>query len=215
MGIKILLRIKKMTERELSLDNGHSNYISLEELKDYFECPICLNVPRKAPIWQCDKGHTICSSCRPKVVTCPQCRARYTAGNRNYFAERLLERVPVPCSFLEQGCEVELVPSKIKKHELECDYRDIVCAHMVHGCRVKCIKREMDHHMATCHYKPMPCPVSDCNLKIPQKLLMQHLQKDHKILNKQDGVMDMGTMNCILMIILLISVAFNFSFMYI
>ena len=79
-----------------------------------------------------------------------------------------------------------LVPSKIKKHELECDYRDIVCAHMVHGCRVKCIKREMDHHMTTCHYKPMPCPVSDCNLKIPQKLLMQHLQKDHNILNKQE-----------------------------
>ena len=50
--VKILI---KMTERELSLEYGNSNYISLEELKDYFECPICLNVPRKAPIWQCDK----------------------------------------------------------------------------------------------------------------------------------------------------------------
>ena len=61
--VKILI---KMTERELSLEYGNSNYISLEELKDYFECPICLNVPRKAPIWQCDKVKET-ALCRAKI----------------------------------------------------------------------------------------------------------------------------------------------------
>ena len=35
--------------------NNDTDTISLNELKDYFECPVCLCVPRKPPIWQCDK----------------------------------------------------------------------------------------------------------------------------------------------------------------
>ena len=29
--------------------------ITLNELKEYFECPVCYVVPRRPPIYQCDK----------------------------------------------------------------------------------------------------------------------------------------------------------------
>merc|ERR1719509_670328 len=37
------------------------------------ECPVCLEVAC-APIFGCDDQHIICSSCRPKVSVCPECR---------------------------------------------------------------------------------------------------------------------------------------------
>ena len=34
---------------------GAATLTALEELKEYFECPVCLSVPRQPPIWQCDQ----------------------------------------------------------------------------------------------------------------------------------------------------------------
>ena len=93
--------------------------MALQELKDYFECPVCLSVPRRPPIWQCDQGHMICSLCRPQVRACPTCRGRYSSEQRLYFAERLLEKIPVACKYSEEGCEVELVPSQMSRHEAQ------------------------------------------------------------------------------------------------
>ena len=67
----------------------------------------------------------ICSTCRPKVLTCPQCRGSLQPGARLYFAERLLEEVPVPCRFSEEGCQVELPRAKLGRHEGECEYREV------------------------------------------------------------------------------------------
>ena len=119
-------RVNVMSSKNWRMSED-TDTISLRELKDYFECPVCLTVPRKPPIWQCDKvsrklyrktfltfdyqGHMICSTCRPQVVSCPECRGRYnTTGFRLYFAEKLLERVPVTCRYSDEGCLVAMVP---------------------------------------------------------------------------------------------------------
>ena len=34
---------------------GAATVTALKELKEYFECPVCLSVPRQPPIWQCDQ----------------------------------------------------------------------------------------------------------------------------------------------------------------
>ena len=94
------------------------------------------------------QGHMICATCRPKVVTCPQCRGRYNSGNRLYFAERMLEKVPVLCRFSDDGCDVEMVPGKIAKHEAVCEYREVECDHNNWGCRVTCSRREMELHVS-------------------------------------------------------------------
>ena len=154
----------------------------------------------------------ICSTCRPKVVTCPQCRGRYNAGNRLYFAERMLEKVPVLCRFSDDGCDVEMVPGKIAKHEAVCEYREVECDHNNWGCRVTCSRREMELHVSTCHYKPVLCPVTDCKMSVPQKFLMRHLSMQHRV--REEGLLDLGTTSWVLLFILIISVAFNLSFLY-
>ena len=65
--------------------------ISAEDLKDVLECPVCLKVPRSAPIFQCERGHVVCNECHPKLVTCPVCRL--PLGNtRSLISEKVLAR---------------------------------------------------------------------------------------------------------------------------
>ena len=65
--------------------------ISAEDLKDVLECPVCLKVPRCAPIFQCERGHVVCNECHPKLVTCPVCRL--PLGNtRSLISEKVLAR---------------------------------------------------------------------------------------------------------------------------
>lgn len=54
------------------------------------ECPVCFDIP-DAEIFQCMKGHLICSMCRKKLKKCPTCRENYTRPTpRNIAMERLI-----------------------------------------------------------------------------------------------------------------------------
>lgn len=53
-----------------------NSQISINDLREHFECPVCYNVPTKAPIYHCGDGHFICSDCKPRLTTCPICRIR-------------------------------------------------------------------------------------------------------------------------------------------
>ena len=187
--------------------------ISLEELKDYFECPVCLSVPRRPPIWQCDKGHMICGACRPQVVSCPTCRGKFSNGHRLFFAERLLEKVPVSCRYSEEGCGVELVPGRMGRHEAECDFRHVDCEHVGWGCRVTCAKRDMTKHADTCQYKPQSCLLPECKARVPKKFLMRHMAMQHHFTRQEDS-QALGNINSVLLLILVVSIAINFSFLY-
>ena len=48
--------------------------LSLDDLKDFLECPICVTIPNRGPIYQCESGHIICKDCHSKLTKCPQCR---------------------------------------------------------------------------------------------------------------------------------------------
>ena len=60
--------------------NGMENHqaqslaVTEEGLKDILECPVCLQVPRQPPIYQCERGHCVCSVCHAKLTNCPVCR---------------------------------------------------------------------------------------------------------------------------------------------
>ena len=98
------------------------------------------------------------------------------------------------------------------KHETVCEFREVECQNAEWGCQVTCSHRKLIQHVDTCLYKPVPCPVPDCVHKVPQKLLMKHLSQQHRV--KQEGFLELGTVNSLLMLVLVISVAFNFSFLY-
>merc|ERR1712129_430500 len=58
------------------------------------ECPVCLEEANN-PIYSCPaRGHILCSSCRPAVSWCPECRESLgTEWIRHRFAERTAEEL--------------------------------------------------------------------------------------------------------------------------
>ena len=48
----------------------------IDEKERDLECPVCFELCMK-PIYMCENSHQICKSCRPKMITCPQCREPY------------------------------------------------------------------------------------------------------------------------------------------
>ena len=101
-----LLEEKIANNRQLS-DKREKETISIPDLKrdllkfliekkeKELECPVCL-VPATVPIFSCPERHLICSSCRPKVTACPECRVEYkdkSQHKRHRYAERMAEEL--------------------------------------------------------------------------------------------------------------------------
>merc|ERR1719440_2745298 len=65
----------------------------INEKKKELECPVCLEVAC-SPIFMCSEQHLICSTCRPKLSNCPECRVVYTGKNRRHrYAEKTAEEL--------------------------------------------------------------------------------------------------------------------------
>ena len=65
----------------------------LKELEAELECPVCMEVSRP-PIYQCEEGHIICSTCKPLLKVCPHnCGQKYSEpAIRCRFAEKLADK---------------------------------------------------------------------------------------------------------------------------
>ena len=61
---------------------------SIEEKEEELACPVCL-MPASAPIFSCQQMHLVCSSCQPRLTSCPVCREPYQGPPRRHrYAER-------------------------------------------------------------------------------------------------------------------------------
>ena len=66
---------------------------SIEKKEAELECPVCFEVAN-APIFMCQQQHLICSSCQPRVTSCPECREKYHGPPRRHrYAERDAEEL--------------------------------------------------------------------------------------------------------------------------
>lgn len=85
------LKRKKTAEEQSADQNPDKKYRieTTEKLLDLMECPVCLEIPRCAPIFSCRNGHLICGQCQPKLECCPICRSP-DVGIRNGFAEKFV-----------------------------------------------------------------------------------------------------------------------------
>ena len=147
------------------------------------------------------------------MAQCPQCRGRLQAGARLYFAERLLDKVPVSCQYSEQGCQVELARARLSQHEAECDYREVACPHQAQGCRARLLSRRMSSHQASCSYRPVSCPLTACKAEVPHCQLMAHLSSDHQL--RQDSLLPHPfSLNSVLTALLVLSLAINLFFLF-
>ncbi|KAG5179990.1 seven in absentia, partial [Tribonema minus] len=58
------------------------------------------------PILQCGQGHVVCSTCLPRITSCPVCRGSVTC--RNLALEALCEGHQFPCPHSTHGCTRQL-----------------------------------------------------------------------------------------------------------
>ena len=102
---------------------------TVELSKEDLRCPVCLLVPKSAPIFQCSNGHIHCHTCHihPYLKSCPICREEITKGKgRSLVAERIIEKIPRRCAFHQDGCEEpENIPANLIDHEKDCKYRPL------------------------------------------------------------------------------------------
>ena len=112
-------------------------------------CPVCMDWYRKE-IFQCDKGHLICSECKESLTNnkCPTCRVDIS-NIRNRALEDLLETVARPCSFSTNGCKFIGVKADLIKHEKECDNMIMVCPEK--GCNCTVSPNCMITHLINMH----------------------------------------------------------------
>ncbi|OWR48819.1 hypothetical protein KGM_213302 [Danaus plexippus plexippus] len=111
------------------------------------ECPICLDT-MSAPIFQCQSGHSLCSSCTKALMPpiCPLCRQAMTQV-RNWQLEDLLLKATMNCPNRIIGCAYTTVASNMENHIKECIYREMICPLHVFG---RCswsgkLKEMLDH----------------------------------------------------------------------
>jgi len=122
--------------------------IKKDDLKELLECPVCLRVPHSSPIYQCVRGHIVCSECRANVSVCPQCRE--PMGNiRSLVSEKMLEKMPSTCKFSDQGCQVEMMQTLLKEHEKECPFRLVNCVDL--ACQQRISVSKLLNHLENDH----------------------------------------------------------------
>jgi len=150
-------------ESNLSVQTEANNSfeISVKELQHDIRCPVCLDIPKSAPIYTCVNGHLVCNACHPNMNNeCPVCRIEL-GSNRNFFAEKLLSKLPIPCKFHIKGCSFQIIDrQKLERHEEEC----------INGA-IRCIRM-------------------DCDKKIPIPKFIDHMKDDHHIERKEDVPFD-------------------------
>ena len=87
----------QLTKLKLEPQAENSNLTSflvktIEQRKAELTCPVCLETA-EAPIFMCQQQHLICSSCQPRVTSCPECREAYQRPRRHRYAERDAEEL--------------------------------------------------------------------------------------------------------------------------
>ena len=105
-------------------ENLKSEKKRIDDMKKEIECPVCLDVPRKGPVFSCPNGHLVCQKCKRNY--CPICR-KVMGDNKSLVAVKFLERILHNCKFVE--CEEEFPLDEIDKHEKMCKYRVVSCPH--------------------------------------------------------------------------------------
>merc|ERR1719391_618249 len=111
------------------------------------ECPVCLKLPR-GPVYQCERGHHVCSECRLKLTNCPVCRV--PLGHlRNLFAENLLMEMSHTCKFTIYGCTYEEKTTALESHEHDCKYRLIYCLCL--DCQMEVSMDQLLKHLEDTH----------------------------------------------------------------
>ena len=105
---------------------SQESLFSISEIEDALECVICLEFPKNSPVYQCENGHVLCSSCHARVINCPTCRVKLRRI-RCLAVEKVIARFGKLCKFSSYGCNVRLSLDSLESHEARCGFQPVKC----------------------------------------------------------------------------------------
>jgi len=102
------------------------NNILSNDLLNELECPVCLDymVP---PIKMCQTGHSICQTCRSKLLSCPLCQKVFLEV-RNISLENVIHKIHFPCVNKSLGCNAKSPIKQRDAHKGNCPFREYDCS---------------------------------------------------------------------------------------
>jgi hypothetical protein len=127
---------------------------------DALTCPVC-NKHFKGMVYNCSKGHSICSLCYPgadkKCYVAVGTKLEHTFPTSfptNLIVSGLVRDLclPVPCKNLKSGCGHEEKQKMIGEHEAECGFKKVQCRFS--GCEKVMFKDLLDHLKAQHKWVP-------------------------------------------------------------
>jgi len=133
---------KDLAEKHEVLAGKYKDLI--QQLRDKVECPVCLNVPKKAPIPVCPNGHVVCSKCL--MEECPTCRVKMEQG-KSSLAVTVMENIDHECE--NEGCKEKLSHGKLVSHGKSCVYRPVECPDLG-SCKDKISLASLPTHLVSC-----------------------------------------------------------------
>jgi len=94
--------------------SGSGETFTEDQMTD-FQCPVCLEVPRQPPVYQCKNGHCVCRGCHEQLTNCPVCRV--SLGNiRCLIFEKSLENAKHSAAAQKKlRCQVSLANNKLEQ----------------------------------------------------------------------------------------------------
>ncbi|KAJ9561545.1 hypothetical protein OSB04_006705 [Centaurea solstitialis] len=131
---RVQLRPQSPTEQSLigvaDLDAADT-YIGVADLdaadtlmltdKSLLDCPAC-HKPLRAPIYQCENGHTTCSICCTKAINvCLWCTSPI-GFIRNVAMEKLADSILIYCKNIDLDCQECMIYHKVVEHEQVCPH---------------------------------------------------------------------------------------------
>ena len=63
-----------------------------EYIRDLLECPVCMEIIKSVPVYQCINGHVICMDCIKELNSCPICRNN-SAPARSLKLEKIIQKL--------------------------------------------------------------------------------------------------------------------------
>ena len=109
-----------------SIDSKEDTTLTIKKIIDVLECTTCLEVPEECPIYQCEKGHILCFSCREKLVDCPVCKVPL-GWIRSLTSEKILDQCSRSCEFEKYGCKAKVHDMNSEAHKDDCQYKPTTC----------------------------------------------------------------------------------------
>lgn len=86
-------------EDKVEADNITNTGANKDKVLSELKCPICFD-RMKPPIYMCSTGHSLCGTCKVKMLKCPSCTAGFD-NTRNFSLEAIADLIVESCDLSE------------------------------------------------------------------------------------------------------------------